>query len=102
MLDSLGLNEEDLPGLPSLAERFQKMKISPVMPVIMVIHKRKYNFWVDSAWGTRVEIFLNGTVTEPAKYEYPLLDWAEDFRRMIQEYRKQQLFALQSAMAAER
>ncbi len=74
--------------LAKSAADFEKIRISPVMPVTLILHPIRYQLWSQSLWGNRVEFSLDGPGPDGTKQSHPLLQWMEDVRRNLERERQ--------------
>lgn len=82
------ISESDLPELLRLAKDFESLKMSPVVRDELVLHATRYEIWSESQFGNRLQVVLEGAGSEAKEQPCPLLGWAEDFRRVVEEHLK--------------
>lgn len=73
----------DQPQLSHLAEEFEALNISPVLPDELRVDDTGYEFWSESLWGNRMNVILSGPGMDAKKQPHPLLQWAEAVRSII-------------------
>jgi hypothetical protein len=69
--------------LSRLADEFEAIKISPVLPNELRMDGTGYEFWSQSLWGNRMNVILEGPGSNAKKQPHPLLQWAETVRNSI-------------------
>ncbi len=77
------------PQLVRLAEQFEVINISPVLPDELRVDATRYEFWSESLWGNRLSAMLSGPGSGAKKQPHPLLEWAEDTRRAIENLERE-------------
>jgi|GEM_PF-2498251 len=78
------ISQDDLAELRQLAIDFEVIRLSPVLPDELRMDETGYEFWIQSLWGNQMEVRLSGPGSSAKKQPYPLLQWVEAFRRVVE------------------
>lgn len=70
--------------LSHLADQFEAISMSPVLPDELGVDETGYEFWSQSLWGNRMNVLLSGPGSVAKKQPHPLLQWAENVRSVIE------------------
>lgn len=68
-----------------LADQFEKINISPVLPDELGVDETGYELWTQSQWGNRINLVLGGPGPAAKKQPHPLPRWVEAVRSAIQK-----------------
>lgn len=82
-LDESKFTQSEKPQLTRLADEFEGIKMSPVLPDELRVDDTGYEFWSQSLWGNRMNLNLGGRGAAARKQPHPLLEWAESVRSVI-------------------
>jgi hypothetical protein len=85
-IDEYKIRDKDTPELRRLAETFQAIRLSPVLPDEMIMDSYNYHFWSKSQWGQEMSASLIGPGSEAPKQPHPLVEWAEKTRNVANNY----------------
>jgi len=77
------LTDRNCPSLKALAADFEKVRVSPVLPDVLMMDAYEYRFWSRSLWGNHMEVFLSGPGPQAKRQPHPLLEWTEAVRSSI-------------------
>ncbi|HLN98748.1 MAG TPA: hypothetical protein VK208_09830 [Pyrinomonadaceae bacterium] len=83
-LDQLKSTQSEKPQLSRLANEFEVINISPVLPDELRVDDTGYEFWSQSLWGNRMTLNLGGPGPGTRRQPHPLLEWAEAVRSTIE------------------
>jgi hypothetical protein len=82
-LEQFTVNGKSVPELNELATDFEKMRISPVLPDVLMLDAVSYEFWSQSMYGNLVEASLVGPGPSAPEQPHELLRWAERLRSVL-------------------
>lgn len=94
-IEQFTITDDEIPKLKEMAKNFERIRLSPVQEVGLILHATNYQVWAEYQWGEKVLVEINGIGTRVKKQDHPLLDWVETFRRTIEDYRKRRSSASQ-------
>lgn len=83
-LDQMKITQSEKPQLGKLANQFEAINISPVLPDELSVDDTGYEFWSQSLWGNRMNLTLGGPGPGSSKQPHPLLEWAESVGSAIE------------------
>ena len=71
--------------LSQLADDFETINMSPVLPDELGVDETGYELWSQSLWGNRMHVMLSGPGPSAKRQPHPLLQWAESVRNTIEK-----------------
>lgn len=83
-LDELKITQSEEPQLDQLADKFEAINMSPVLPDELRVDDTGYEVWSQSLWGNRMTLMLSGPGPSTSSQPHPLLQWAESVRSAIE------------------
>jgi hypothetical protein len=90
-VDEWTISDQQSSGLRQLATEFESIRISPVMPDLLMSDPYVYHFWTQARYGQEVSVEIFGPGPNGEQW-HPLLSWAERVRLTFSEPpRKDQL-----------
>lgn len=90
-LDRWIVTQSEQPQLSVLANEFEAISLSPVLPDEFRVDETGYEFWSESLWGNRLNMTLGGPGSQAKKQPHPLLQWAEAVRKAADRKRPTRL-----------
>jgi hypothetical protein len=85
-IDEYNIKDKELPELKRLAQDFQAIQISPVMPDLLIMDAYGYRFWCRSQYGQEMSAYLSGPGPNASKQPQLLVEWAERVRTITGSY----------------
>ena len=82
-LEQLKITQYDTRQLGRLADQFEAINISPVLPDELRVDDTGYELWSQSQWGNRMSLTISGPGPGAKRQPHPLLRWAESVRSAI-------------------
>jgi hypothetical protein len=76
------INQSNYPKLGGLATDFENIRTSPVPPRGIILDGTFYHFWIESFSLHQVHARLEGYGPDAKKQPHPMVEWAEDVRRV--------------------
>lgn len=83
-LDQMKITQSEKPRLGQLANKFEAISMSPVLPDELRVDDTGYEFWSQSLWGNRMSLTLSGPGPSAKRQPHPLLEWVESVRSAIE------------------
>ena len=77
------LTGQDCPGINRLAQDFEKLNLSPVLPDELIMDGTSYEIHSQSQWGNHWFLKYNGPGPQEPVQPYPLLTWVETLRELF-------------------
>ena len=69
--------------LPELSNEFERVSIMAVLPDELVLDSTQYNILIESLHGNRIHMLYNGPGPKSQTQRFPIIDWAERIRKLI-------------------
>jgi len=82
-LESQAGDQRRFPVLVDLADDFEKIRFSPVLPDEIMMDATQYRFRVRSFSGDQMELTLHGPGSAVPRQSQILIQWAESVRKML-------------------
>jgi len=76
-------DQQKFPALVRLADEFEKLRFSPVLPDEIMMDATKYVFRSKSFSGDQMELVLRGPGPSAPHQPQPVIQWAESAREML-------------------
>jgi hypothetical protein len=85
-LERQTITQDDCPQLSSLANQFEGISMSLVLPDELSVDETGYELWSQSLWGNRLNVVLGGPGADAKEQSHPLLQWAEAARSFFEKH----------------
>jgi len=85
-IDEYSISDTQLAELRNLANSFEQITISPVMPDLLGLDLFEYRFWTESQYGQQMSAQLVGFGPGAKKQPHALVAWVERFRTVTRSY----------------
>ena len=82
-IESQAGDQRKFPGLLALADNFEKIRFSPVLPDEIMMDATQYRFRARSFSGDQMELTLVGPGAAAPHQPHALIQWAESVREML-------------------
>jgi len=82
---SRGGDQQTFPGLVSLTDEFERIRLSPVLSDELMMDPTTYFIHAEALWGERMELILYGPGPSTPHQSDPMLEWVERLRRLLSE-----------------
>lgn len=79
-------SQKDLPQISSFVTEFETITLSPVLPDELSNDSTRYELWVWSQYGQHTSITLVGPGLTSEKQPHPLLQWIEEYRKLLEQH----------------
>ena len=79
-------SQKDLPQISSFVTEFETITLSPVLPDELSNDSTRYELWVWSQYGQHMSVTLVGPGLTSEKQPHPLLQWIEDYRKLLEQH----------------
>ena len=76
-------DQQKFPALVRLADEFEKLRLSPILPDEIMMDATKYVFRSKSFSGDQMELVLRGPGPSAPRQPQPVIQWAESAREML-------------------
>jgi hypothetical protein len=84
-LETREFDNKDYPALAHVEAEFERVRFSPALPSTLYSDATEYSISIDSCWGNKMVVVLNGPSSYSAHQPHPLLSWIETTRKMLAE-----------------
>jgi hypothetical protein len=77
------VNQQKFPALVHIADKFENIRFSPVLPDEIMMDPTIYDFHSRSSSGDQMDLIMSGPGTSAPRQPQPLIEWAESVRKIL-------------------